>query len=54
MLSFAEKYGLYVTAGSDYHGKNKLISIGDNNLDSVSEAAEGVRRFLKDVHFAAT
>ena len=54
MLAFAEKYELYVTAGSDYHGKNKLISIGENNLDSVSEAAEGVRRFLKDVHFTAT
>ncbi|MBQ9421325.1 MAG: hypothetical protein IJU30_06180 [Lachnospiraceae bacterium] len=52
MLGFAEKYDLYVTAGSDYHGKNKLIDLGDNNLDSVSEAPEGVRRFLRDVHYA--
>ena len=53
MLSFAEKYGLYVTAGSDYHGKNKLVVLGDNGLDRVSDGAEGVRRFLKDVSCCA-
>lgn len=51
MLSFAEKYGLYVTAGSDYHGKNKLVEIGDNGLSRVSDGAEGVRRFLDSVKF---
>lgn len=30
MLSLAEKYGLLVTAGSDYHGKNKTVICGDN------------------------
>ena len=51
MLSFAEKYGLYVTAGSDYHGKNKLVEIGDNGLSRVSDGAEGVRRFLDNVKY---
>ena len=34
VLDFAEKYGLYVTAGSDYHGTNKNIPLGRlNNKD---------------------
>ncbi|MBO4854487.1 MAG: PHP domain-containing protein [Oscillospiraceae bacterium] len=45
-LDLAEKYGLYVTAGSDYHGANKLVKLGDTGLDSVSEYPEGLRRFL--------
>ncbi len=49
MLSFAERYGLYVTAGSDYHGQNKLIRLGDTGLDSAAEAPEGLTRFLRDV-----
>ena len=49
MLKFAEKYNLYVTAGSDYHGRNKLIELGDNNLDDISRSPEGLRRFLSDV-----
>lgn len=49
MLSFAERYGLYVTAGSDYHGQNKLIRLGDTGLDSAAEPPEGLTRFLRDV-----
>ena len=49
ILAFASEYDLYVTAGSDYHGQNKMIEIGDNNLESVDGAAEGLKRFLKDV-----
>ena len=49
MLSFAERYGLYVTAGSDYHGQNKLIRLGDTGLDSAAESPEGLTRFLRDV-----
>ncbi len=49
MLGLAEKYDLYVTAGSDYHGKNKLIALGDNNLPEKSEWPEGLTRFIDDV-----
>ena len=49
MLAFAAEFDLYVTAGSDYHGKNKLIELGDNNLSSTEDAAEGLHRFLEDV-----
>ena len=49
ILDFAGRYGLYVTAGSDYHGKNKLISLGDTGLDGAAERPEGLERFLRDV-----
>ena len=49
MIGFAEKYDLYVTAGSDYHGKNKMVALGDNNLESTDDAPAGLHRFLKDV-----
>lgn len=49
ILSFAERYGLYVTAGSDYHGKNKLVELGDTGLDVELEFPAGLLRFLKDV-----
>ncbi len=50
ILGLAEKYDLYVTAGSDYHGKNKMIILGDNNLTDVSMAPRGLQRFLEDVN----
>ena len=46
-LALAEKFGLLVTAGSDYHGQNKLVHIGETNLGSVSEAADGLKRFVE-------
>ena len=49
LLGFAEKYDLYVTAGSDYHGKNKTIPLGGNNLADVDLACPGLQRFLDDV-----
>ena len=49
ILGFAAKYGLYVTAGSDYHGTNKLVKIGQTHLESAQEAHEGLRRFLDAV-----
>ena len=49
MLDFAERYGLYVTAGSDYHGENKLVRLGDTGLDEVPEWPEGLKRFLQAV-----
>jgi hypothetical protein len=47
MLEYADKYDLLVTAGSDYHGKNKLVRIGDTNLPSVSEAPERLKQFVE-------
>ena len=49
ILAFAERYGLYVTAGSDYHGGNKLIALGDTGLEDAQAGPEGLRRFLQDV-----
>ncbi|MBR3358396.1 MAG: PHP domain-containing protein [Solobacterium sp.] len=49
MLGLAEKYDLYVTAGSDYHGKNKMISLGDTGLDDPAEYPEGMLRFLEQI-----
>lgn len=46
-LLLAEKYDLYVTAGSDYHGENKLIKLGDNGLDAQKEIPERLRRFIE-------
>ena len=49
MLDMSERYGLYVTAGSDYHGSRKLVQLGDTNLGDVSEAPESLKKFLSDV-----
>ncbi len=49
ILGFAEKFDLYVTAGSDYHGKNKLVSLGDVGEEDGEERPEGLIRFIKDV-----
>lgn len=48
MCAFAERYGLYVTAGSDYHGTNKLVALGHTGMNG-AEMPEGMRRFLEDV-----
>ena len=49
ILSFAGKYHLYVTAGSDYHGKNKRVQLGDTGLTQETEYPEGLCRFLEAV-----
>lgn len=49
ILDFADRFGLYVTAGSDYHGKNKLIELGENGLDEDPEGMKRLERFLNDV-----
>ena len=48
-LSFAEQYDLYVTAGSDYHGKNKLVALGDTELDQAESIPDGLWHFLERV-----
>ena len=47
-LRLAEKYDLLVTAGSDYHGKNKLVALGDTTLDQAGELPAGLVRFLEE------
>lgn len=49
VLALAERYNLYVTAGSDYHGSNKMISLGDTGLPDVADYPNGLRRFLDDL-----
>ena len=49
LLAFADRFDLYVTAGSDYHGSNKLISLGDTGLDPSKERPERIVRFLERV-----
>ena len=49
ILDFAERYHLYVTAGSDYHGKNKLIHLGDTGLTPETVFPEGLHRFLEAI-----
>lgn len=54
MLGFAERYGLYVTAGSDYHGTNKLVKLGDTGLANAAEGPEGLMRFWEAVRTRQT
>ncbi len=49
MLGFAKKYDLYVTAGSDYHGKNKLVVLGDTGCFDKNDVPEGLVRFVEAV-----
>ncbi len=48
VLALAEKYRLFVTAGSDYHGSNKQVALGDTKLDKAPELPDGLRRFLAE------
>ena len=43
MLAFADRYELLVTAGSDYHGTNKTVRLGDTGLGTVRLANSGSR-----------
>ncbi|MBQ7064269.1 MAG: PHP domain-containing protein [Firmicutes bacterium] len=51
VLGFAEQFGLYVTAGSDYHGANKLVRLGDIGALASEPCAEGLLRFLERIRF---
>ena len=48
VISIAGRYGLYITAGSDYHGSNKTVIPGDTGLDSFGDCPEGILRFMED------
>ena len=45
MISLAEKYNLLITAGSDYHGKNKPAKLGDTH----NPKPEHMKRFYRNV-----
>ena len=47
ILSFADRYDLFVTAGSDYHGKNKPIALGSTGFDPSEPWPDGLCRFLE-------
>ncbi len=49
MLALARSYDLYVTAGSDYHGTNKTVILGDTGLTDDTELPDGMKRFLSDI-----
>ena len=49
MLDVADRYQLYVTAGSDYHGTNKTVKLRDTGLEDGMELPEGLKRFIKSV-----
>ena len=50
VLSLAEEYNLLVTAGSDYHGKNKMVTLGDTNLNSEENYPQSLKRFIDMVY----
>ncbi len=49
ILSLADKYKLYVTAGSDYHGTNKLVALCDTGLENASNGVAGLKEFLNRI-----
>lgn len=44
MLTLADKYNLFVTAGSDYHGSNKTVKLGDTGTQPDPDR---MRRFYR-------
>ena len=46
MLELADRYNLFITAGSDYHGKNKKVRLGDTG--SLPDPAR-MERFYKTI-----
>ncbi len=49
MLEMARRYDLYVTAGSDYHGRNKMVILGDTGMEEDTPMEPGMERFLEAV-----
>lgn len=48
VISLAEQYNMYITAGSDYHGTNKSVKLGDTGLNDSSKWPDGLKRFISD------
>ena len=49
-LYYAERYDLYITAGSDYHGRNKTNEMGRTHLERMETWPKGLSRFLREVN----
>lgn len=49
MLAFAETYGFFVTAGSDYHGGNKKVRLGNTGCENAAQGPAGMHRFMEAV-----
>lgn len=50
ILEYARQYKLYVTGGSDYHGTNKSVVLGDTGMDISNGMPQGLERFLEEVN----
>ena len=48
-IGLADKYGLYITAGSDYHGSNKMVELGDTGLDYTKDFPDSLHKFIRRV-----
>lgn len=48
LLALAEQEKLYVTAGSDYHGRNKIIDLGDVSAAPIENVPKGMTGFFND------
>ena len=49
VIELADRFDLYVTAGSDYHGMNKTVQLGRNGLDQISSMPKGLKAFIERV-----
>ena len=49
MLAFAGEKDLLATAGSDYHGKNKRVRLGDTGCKNAAQGPDSLRRFLEEI-----
>ena len=47
MLSLAEQYDMVITAGSDYHGSNKLVMLGDTGFSEPEDIMPYLRGFTE-------
>lgn len=49
LLDIAKRHSLYVTAGSDYHGRNKNVKLGETGVLDPENIPAPMIRFLQDV-----
>ncbi|MBQ9328646.1 MAG: PHP domain-containing protein [Solobacterium sp.] len=48
LIELGEHFDMYLTAGSDYHGSNKTVRLGETHLEEAQELPAGMTRFLED------